>query len=171
MIRTTRLYLRELTPNDSKAYYSISSKSDDVLYKYAVFFSTKSEKNAKEFIFEYYNSSTSLLYGVFLSDDTLVGAILLNQNFYNRNYINSIEVSYFIGKSYRNNGYITEALQEIIKYYSGKKLFLESLKFSVKKGNISSIRVLEKIGCEFYKKSEYGEYLRYKKHLTRETKV
>ncbi|MBR3132757.1 MAG: GNAT family N-acetyltransferase [Clostridia bacterium] len=165
MIRTKNLYLRELISSDAKTYHSISTRDDEDLCNYAVFFATSSEKRSKEFILEYYNSKTALLYGIFLSDDTLVGAVILTQSFYSRNYMNAIEVSYFIGKNYRNKGYATEALQEIINYYSDKKLLLDALKFSVKTTNAPSIRVLEKIGSEFYKKSDFGEYLRYKRYL------
>lgn len=168
MIRTQRIYLRELLPNDSDDYFLISPTTDAILMKYASFFATNSPKKAKEFLTEHYFSNYSRLLGIFSSkNDSLIGALLVKQYYFNKNYLSYLDLSFFISETYRGNGYITETLKSIIDYYSGKGLFLEYLKFVVDPKNDSCIKVMEKIQCECWSDPNlsFGYPLKYRKKL------
>ena len=150
MIRTQNLYLQELVSTEKYSYYEIASADDDfALIEYVSFFKVTSINQAGKFITERYLSNVYKLIGIYRAkDDKLVGSILLDGNFYPM-----LLVSYFIGKKYRMNGYMYEALKGLIDNFKSTKE-IKSLSFYVRSDNEPSIKLLDKWASISQKRSQ-----------------
>lgn len=163
MIRTKRLYIRKLKPEDYLEYFKITKIDDYSLLQYACFFCSDSPEHAMERI-KSYSTNHSQIYGIWnFSDNILIGAFLFEHTFC----CNFISISYFIGKNYRGNGYCLEALHGIIEntdiICSDFDYDITEIRFSVSICNKSSIRVQEKLSSVLYNRT--SEYLRYSKKI------
>lgn len=151
-LKTNRLVLRRFTENDAKELFEGYINQEDFLY-----YANKEKRTLEEEInslkgidnkyndLNYYNWLITL-------NNKIIGAIYLNVEEYNE----SVEFNYAIDDRYKNNGYMTEALEEV------KRFCLEELKVNRIFGgceinNNASKRVMEK--CNF----KYEGILR--KHL------
>lgn len=74
---------------------------------------------------------------------TPVGALFASQDLV----CNSLSVSYFIGNTYRNHGYMYSALMEF-KNYCKTITNYHSLIFDIAMSNIKSKRLIEKLGAK-----------------------
>ena len=101
-------------------------------------------------IAEYYFNNFYKLLGVYRSKDSrLFGSILLDGNYYPI----VVLTSYFIGKKYRMNGYMYEALKGLIDNFKSTKE-IKSLSFYVRSDNEPSIKLLDKLASISQKRSQ-----------------
>lgn len=98
--------------------------------------------------------------GIFNLNGQYIGNIgLVNIDYAHR----KAEITYFIGKDYRNHGYATEALEGVLNY-AFMELGLERVSGSAMCHNVGSIKVMEKnhLRCEGIARHEVlklGEYM------------
>lgn len=142
MIRTKRLFIDTLKTENANSYFKIAKKSNTLLCRYTPFFIAYSQKHAIEII-QSYSGPYSYMYGIWKNDKTLIGAILYD-HFFSCDFI---AVSYFIGKKYRGNGYIVEAINGLTKNFSENPYDADitNLRFCINSDNNSSIRVQQKL--------------------------
>jgi ribosomal-protein-alanine N-acetyltransferase len=76
-------------------------------------------------------------------DDAIVGAIMLHQIF--QGPFRSAYLGYFIGAPFANRGYMTEALQLMLRY-AFKKIKLHRLEANIQPGNTASIALVRRAG-------------------------
>jgi len=85
-----------------------------------------------------------------LADCSIIGAISLSQIF--RKVFQSAYLGYFIGARFANHGYMTEALELLLKYAFGQ-LKLHRLEANIQPGNAASIALVKRAG---FKKEGYS---------------
>ena len=78
-----------------------------------------------------------------LADDAIVGSITLSQIFLRG--FRSAYLGYYIGERYSYRGYMTEALQLVLKY-AFQTLKLHRVEANIQPGNVSSIALVKRAG-------------------------
>jgi ribosomal-protein-alanine N-acetyltransferase len=78
-----------------------------------------------------------------LADDAIVGSITLSQIFLRG--FRSAYLGYYIGERYSNRGYMTEALQLILRF-AFQTLELHRVEANIQPGNLPSIALVQKAG-------------------------
>ena len=144
ILETERLVLRRFTENDAKELYEGYINQEDFLY-----YANKEKKTLEEEInslkgidtkyndLDYYNWLITLK-----NNNKIIGGIYLNVEKYNE----SIEFNYAIDDRYKNNGYMTEALERV-KQFCIEELDVNRIYGGCEINNIASKKVMEK--CNF----------------------
>lgn len=138
-LQTKRLLLRPITINDKKNIAKnandkeISNNTMTIPFPYT-------EDDAEEWINSLLEPSNNLVWGITI-DNEVIGAIGIHKIVENH----KAEIGYWLGRTYWNKGYMTEALNAIIKY-GFEQLKLVRLYANVFTHNMGSAKVLEKSG-------------------------
>lgn len=146
-IYTDRLILRKFSIEDARDLYDLNSDKEVLKYTGDTPFSSISD--AQKFINEYdeYNKNGfGRLSVVLKSSNTTIGWCGLKY----LAQLDEVDIGYRIKKTYWNNGYMTEAAIECINYGFNHLNIKEIVGRAVKE-NLSSIRVLKKIGMTYWK--------------------
>jgi ribosomal-protein-alanine N-acetyltransferase len=102
------------------------------------------------------NSETSIcLFICLVSDGSIVGAMTLSQIF--RGGFQNAYLGYYVGASYANQKYMTEALQ-LLLHYAFRQLKLHRLEANIQPGNAASIALVKRAG--FRKEGYSPRYLK-----------
>jgi len=143
---TARLHLRPFYPADAPAVQQLANDPDiadttlSIPYPYEV-------SLALQWIWTQRGSflaGNSVIFAITLADEgTLIGSIGLEiEQRWNR-----AELGYWIGKSYRNQGYCTEAALAVVRY-GFTELLLHRIHAAYFRRNSASGRVLTKLGMQ-----------------------
>lgn len=141
-IQTKRLVLRPITMADKASVaYNANDKelADNTLnipFPYT-------EDDAEWWINKLQEPSDNVVFGITI-DDKVVGAIGLHKIIEGH----MAEIGYWLGRDYWNKGYMTEALEAVIKY-GFEELDLIRQYANVFVNNKGSAKVLEKCGFKF----------------------
>lgn len=151
ILKTKNLILKEMKELDIDNLCDILTNQEVSLTYMLPIFKTKEDvlKLANSLINKS-RQNKCFLYGIFLKDK-LIGFI--NEVMKNGK---EIELGYVINPQYKNNGFATEALKESINYLFNNGF--EFIKTGFFKGNIASMRVMEKSGMKRLEEIEEIEY-------------
>ena len=72
-----------------------------------------------------------------------------------------IDVSYFLEKRYRGNGYMTEATKEFVKVVRDNCSSYVVFKFQIAKDNIASLNVVKRLGASADHITRENDYVYY----------
>lgn len=148
-IQTDRLILREMTVDDASDMYAYYS--DREVSKYLDWFGPGSEEQAKNMITYWnksYQESTFMRFGIALQgDNKIIGTIPINPVRGRFEWKLPIVLGYDLSREYWNQGIMTEALNAVIPYIF-ETLDNHRIIAEVIPENISSLKVLEKLGFE-----------------------
>jgi len=141
-IKSSRLYLRKLTPQDATERYA-AWLNDPLVNQYLeIRYATHSVKSCREFITAMNEGASNHLFGIFLNEGDLhIGNIKLG--FIDPRYAHG-QLSLFIGE--RNawgKGYATEAIQSLTRY-GFDALALERIEAGCYESNLASLRAFLK---------------------------
>lgn len=158
-IETDQLCLRPFRFSDSQSFFEIASVKNNLS------FDSPSIKTKKESDYLLVHSFLKSPLGSWAIEEktsqTLIGAIRFEKiDFYNK----KLEISYFIHKTFRSQGYATSALKSIVAI-SINKLHFKHLVIITHLENTASQKVAQKAG--FKKNKQYRGSDRYT-HKTRE---
>lgn len=140
-IETERLILRPFRVEDAKEYFYLTQDED--IKKFVNYACQDSIREAKLAISDCY-SKCDFKNDFYLiierkEDKTIVGCFIITKTFDMKAY----DVCYLIGKAFRHNGYITEALHGIFEKLPFD--FSKNLEFYVHVENQASLNVLKKL--------------------------
>jgi len=139
-VETERLILRAPKPGDEEEFLAI--RNSEFVLKYncmpKVTIEELLEKTTEKM------EEGEVFYLELKENGKVIGFIGLNPDTL-RYRVNSICISYYLGEDYSRKGYMTEALEEIIRYVFEEKQ-VDVLSARVFKENIASRRLVEKLG-------------------------
>jgi len=148
IFETDRLIIRELSTSDAENFYKLNSDPEVIQFTGDAPFSSVDE--AKGFL-ENYNEYAEYGYGRWAvlskADNEFLGWCGLK---YNEEQMVDLGFRFF--KKYWGNGFATEAAKACLDY-GFSKLLLETIIGRALIENKASIKVLEKIGMEFWKET------------------
>jgi len=143
MLHTERLDLIEINPSHLNDYYQLFS--DERVARYYNIIPFREEKEAQKYIdwfISRFNEGLGIRWGIALKgENQIIGTAGFN-NFTKNHRAN---LGYDLQFAYWNNGYITEALQQILRF-GFQVLDINRIEAEVMQGNIGSEKVLEKLG-------------------------
>ena len=143
IMETERCIIRETTVEDVDIFYDLYKDPEMTRYMEGLFDDPEDEK---QYTRDYIDKVYGLLgFGTWtiLKKDT--GEIIGRAGFSIRNGFDDIELGFLIGTKYQRQGYAYEVCSAIIQY--GKEVLLfKSLQALVKKENVISIHLCEKLG-------------------------
>ncbi len=142
---TDRLVLRRFKEEDAEGIFNSFVNDEDFLYyankeKRTI----EQEKESLIGIEEKYNNKEYYNWLITLKNETIIGSIYLRVD--NKN--DSLEFNYAIGKRYRCNGYMSEALNTV-KDFAINKLKVNRFFGGCEINNIASKRVMEKCNLKY----------------------
>ena len=147
-LETERLILRKFKINDAKDVFE-NYASSDMVTKYMVWDTHSSidvTENYLESVVKNYKDNKFFDWAIELKNKNIVigsiGAKKLDEE------ISKIEVGYCIGEKWWNQGIVTEALQEVIKFFF-EKININRIEAYHDVRNIASGRVMQKSGMKF----------------------
>lgn len=150
---SARLYLREFERSDAQAMYDLNTDTDVVRYTGDRAFESVEEAN--DFLVQYEQVYKSQGFGrwavVLKESNEFIGWCGLKQH---EEYI---DLGYRYFQKDWGKGYATEAAQATIEY-AFNDLDLKVLVGRVAPQNIGSIKVLEKLNMQFWKKAPCGDF-------------
>lgn len=145
ILKTERLILRKIQPDDAEMVYAWLS--DPEVCKYELWKPHPHSDFTRGFIidvFKGYNSDTIYQWGIEL-DGVLIGSVsIVNVNDYDQKAI----LGYCLNRKYWSNGYTTEAVKAVLRYMF-TEIGLNRIEAYHSINNIASGRVLEKVGMTF----------------------
>ncbi|MFZ1289799.1 MAG: GNAT family N-acetyltransferase [Melioribacteraceae bacterium] len=146
-LETERLILRKLEYSDRDDIFEYAKNPE--VAKYVLWEAHKSEIDTIEFlnlIYESYNKNEAAPWGIQLKESLkIIGSVgFVNWNKDN----NSAEIGFVLSQKFWNKGYISEAVNEVIKF-GFDNMQLNKIIARCKPENISSEKVLLKSGMEF----------------------
>lgn len=143
-LQTNRLILRKVQVEDTKILWDNFYNNYDE-YRYFRSYRLGYYKELEAMVetqLKSYNEGNYFRWAITLKDNTLIG----NINLHNHNITNNnIKIGYFIFKDYRNKGYASEALNEVIKY-TFKTLKIHKIIANTSAENVASNNTLLKAG-------------------------
>jgi [ribosomal protein S5]-alanine N-acetyltransferase len=146
-LETERLILRKITEHDIP--YIFEYASDPEVTKYLRFETHKSLEDAKDYFSKvcvwYANQPDHFPLAIELKQDKKMIGTIGFVKFDLQN--DCAELGYVLSKKYWGHGYATEVAKKLIEF-GFNQLKLHRIEAIVKKINISSVRVLEKIGMQ-----------------------
>lgn len=139
MIETDRLLLRVATPKDTNSILNfINSEFSKKYNPYDSYSEIRLWKHLKD------NES---LVVILKKTEEIIGLIGFEEDMIRIN-INAISLNYVLNEKYTNNGFMTEALKETLRYcFLVKKYDLVSLRIIA--SNAASIQVAKKVGFTY----------------------
>ena len=158
-LETTRLILRPFEETDALSMFK-NWASDPEVAKYMTWNhhqSIETTKNILAMWIEQYQKEERINFGIVLKEtNELIGGIDVC------GYIDNIPVvGYVLSRKYWNNGYMTEAFQEVIKFLHS--LGYQQIKVDAVIENIGSNKVIQKCGGKFIRVDEEDMPLKNKK--------
>jgi len=155
LIKTTRLHLRPIEPNDTIALYKY--RSDSFTNKYQGWV-PKTKDEVKKFIAKVSPAinipGTWFQFIILLNDsNTVIGDIGIH---FSDTDNSQVEIGCTLDKSFQGNGYATEALKQLIAFLFND-LNKDKIITSIDPRNIKSINLVEKTG--FKKEALYEKSL------------
>ncbi|MCK5907913.1 MAG: GNAT family N-acetyltransferase [Flavobacteriales bacterium] len=145
ILETERLYLRELTPEDSENFYLLNQDTEVIKYTGDVAF--ESIENARTFLenYDHYKKHNLGRWAVInKSDEIFLGWCGLK---YSED-IDEYDIGFRFFRKYWNKGYATESAKACIDL-GFDRFNISEIVGRVMNKNIGSIRVLEKIGLSY----------------------
>lgn len=153
ILETERLLLRPLCMEDAQEAFECWG-SDPEVSKYMLWDAQKSVKETEEWIaFELEQLQNEEWYRFAIvqkESNALIGTGLL----YYEEEVSCWEIAYNIGKPFWGNGYVTEAMQEIL-HFAKNKLNLQEIVGRYAKENPASGAILKKLGFRYEKDIPY----------------
>lgn len=146
-ITTERLIIRKFTYEDCQAVHSYTSDANVMKYIPEGVFS---DEDAKKFVIENSDENARYFPVLLKKDQILIGHITFHKYFGEHTY----EIGWVFNPKYYNKGYASEAAHAVLKY-GFEKMKLHRIIATCQPDNISSYRVMEKIGMRregFFKK-------------------
>ncbi|HCO68108.1 MAG TPA: N-acetyltransferase [Dysgonomonas sp.] len=143
ILKTKRLELVEITDKHLADLYNLFSDEDVIRFYNLGKYTQLSD--AQKFVDWYrsrYNEGLAIRWGIKLKGNT---DIIGTAGFNNYTTLHRANIGYDLQKSYWNKGYITEALKAVI-HFGFYSLEINRIEAEVMQGNVSSERVLEKLG-------------------------
>jgi ribosomal-protein-alanine N-acetyltransferase len=145
-LQTSRLVLREITPDDSEDIFEVFSCADVVRY-----YDCDAYENLQKATDQIHSwaancsKDISIRWGVTKSGSSkIIGTC--GFNFWNKQYSSS-PLGYDLLPEYWNNGIITEALKEVL-LFGFKEMKLNRIQAITFPDNLASVRVLQKLGFQ-----------------------
>ncbi len=151
ILETSRCFLRELTVDDAENFYLLNLDFEVVKYTGDVSFSSIAE--AKSFL-ENYNQYKKFGYGRWAVIEKTTNDFLGWCGLKYLPDLDETDLGYRFFKKYWNQGYATETARACIDY-GFTELHLSKIIGRSMKANISSIKVLEKIGLTLVGQFEF----------------
>ena len=146
ILDTSRLHLREMTPQDVTAL--LKHFGNPEVIKYIDMQPIKTREQADEWLRwmgSYFAAHDGLRWGITLQQDrTFIGSAGIHN--WNRE-ARYAEIGYDIAQPYWGNGYATEVTHAIINF-GINHMHLNRIEADIIAGNDASIRVLEKLGFQ-----------------------
>jgi ribosomal-protein-alanine N-acetyltransferase len=148
ILETPRLFLRRIEPLDARAIYHLAQDAE--ITRYVAWEPHKTLQDTKEYIRlfkEEYQKGTCFDFVIATKkrDEVLglIGCVDINET--NK----SLEIGYWLGRQFWNDGYMTEALRALIDFCF-RDLGMERLSAKHFEENAASGRVMQKAGmtCE-----------------------
>lgn len=147
----SKIYVRELTPDsDARAFQSIAH--GEALHEFASFFEVASVQEAREKIKSFHTFFENV-YGLFDMFGRLVAVFHTNKNLEN-----GFTVNYFVGERYLKKNYAVCGLRKLAKELAGKGDYFY---FQIRRQNVSSLRVQQKLGSKKVHESQNHIAYRY----------
>lgn len=144
VIDTQRCYLREMTEEDLPELYALYAGEGMTDYMEPLYPWEEELEYTRAYIANMYRFYG---YGMWLvkerNTDALIGRAGLNHLEFEGEVI--LEMGYAIGIPYQKQGYASEVCAAIIEYAKGADLGYETLYCFVQKGNVASVKLLEKL--------------------------
>lgn len=146
-LETNRLVLRKLEVSDAEEYFSVLSDPETIKHTRWDLFNTVEDSIAYLIYLEQkYQSRQAFHWGIIEKDSQkLIGRVAFI-SFDEEN--DRTEIGYVISKHYWNKGFISEAIQELIKY-GFNELGVNRIEARCNEDNIGSERVMQKVGMKF----------------------
>ncbi len=134
--------IRKWQTSDIDTYFKLCHETE--VRKY---FNTLYCKNIKEVKALFKCRKKKGFFNFLIEDgENTVGVIVGNPKRY------SLEISYFIGKEFRRNGYCVKAITALQEELKNSKY--KAMHFKVSKYNLGSLAVMKKIGATYLKKDK-----------------
>ncbi|WP_334330073.1 GNAT family N-acetyltransferase [Companilactobacillus sp. HBUAS59699] len=147
-LETKRLLLRRLKPDDAQSMYDNWASDSDVT-KYLSWPAYDSIDQAQEFL-NYraasYDNPCTYDWGIVVKEDNNLIGTISAVDFSDT--VDSVEIGYVIGKNWWHNGYTTEALKRIIKFFF-EQTDVNRIEACHDSENPNSGRVMHKSGMNF----------------------
>lgn len=154
VLETTRLILREFTPDDAEAAYDLNNDPDVVKYTGDDPFSSIEE--ARIFL-ENYDHYKKYGYGrwavILKSSEEFLGWCGLKYE----QEVDEFDIGFRFSKRYWNKGYATEAAAACLDH-GFNRFHMKRIAGRAMLENKASIKVLEKIGMKFLKECEFAKH-------------
>lgn len=140
-IKTPRLIIDELKQTDKLNYFNNISHDKEVLKTFVCQY----QEAVSDFDFDKYLGRDDL-FAIRLKDTKELIGVFVECEASEEN--SEVEFGYGIGSSYWNQGYMTETVKSLIKYYFENKPY-KTIYASFFPENIASKRVMEKCGMKY----------------------
>lgn len=164
LIKTERLIIRDLKSEDAISFAEMAS--DDSLNDIGFdadcgVWMSEWITEAKQFAVRNNPYKDYLAYVITLKNSEVVGSV--GCSYYED--LNEVGITYFIGAQYRNAGYATEAVQAYMEYFFNS-YDIKRMIATVRAENVSSCKVVEKVGFLLTEKKMYKDINDSKEELT-----
>ncbi len=153
ILETDRLYLREMTPDDAETAYLLNL--DPEVIKYTSDASFKSIEEAKVFL-ENYDHYKTYGFGRWAVIDKTTDEFLGWCGLKYAAELDEFDIGFRFLKRHWNKGYATEAAKACLEL-GFTKFNMNKIVGRAMKENVSSIKVLEKIGLSYVKTDKFAE--------------
>jgi [ribosomal protein S5]-alanine N-acetyltransferase len=140
-VRGARVYLRPPLQRDAVEFISLNRRSK--LLHRGLTSAPKTHEQFLAFMSRIRKADSVSFFVCRNEDDAIVGAIFLHQVFYGP--FRSAYLGYYVGAPFSNCGYMTEALQLMLRY-AFKKIKLHRLEANIQPGNVASISLVRRAG-------------------------
>lgn len=148
-----RVYLRPPVKRDAAEFISLNRRS--VAFHRGLTSAPKTHEEFLAFLSRVRNKSSVCFFVCRNEDDAIVGAMMLHQIFLGP--FRSAYLGYFAGAPFANRGYMTEALQLVLRY-AFRKIKLHRLEANIQPGNVPSIALVR--GAGFKQEGYSPRYLK-----------
>lgn len=154
VLRTGRLLIRETTLEDIDEFYKIYADPEMTRYMEGLFDDPADEKRyQKDYIEKVYGL---MGFGVWTLERISDGRIIGRAGYSVRNGFDDVELGFLVGTEFQKQGYAYEACNAILDYGRDTLLF-EEVQTLVKKENLGSIHLCEKLGFTISEEVEVEE--------------
>ena len=156
VIETERCFLREMTMEDLDELYELYKEPEITRYMEGLY---EDRKEEEEYTRAYINNMYRFYgYGMWLVIEKKTGKIIGRAGLNNVDIHGepALEMGYMIGKPYQNQGYATEVCEGIIQFAREGTEF-ETLNCLIRKGNVKSIHLIEKLDFTWQEELEIQE--------------
>lgn len=164
LIKTERLIIRDLKSEDAISFAEMASDGslNDIGFDVDCgVWMSEWITEAKQFAVRNNPYKDYLAYVITLKNSEVIGSV--GCSYYED--LNEVGITYFIGAQYRNAGYATEAVQAYMEYFFNS-YDIKRMIATVRAENVSSCKVVEKVGFLLTEKIMYKDINDSKEELT-----